>query len=152
MKLEKLLAAAALSLIIYTLALSFFNTATSPPSKNNRLGSGGAIRARMPIVAYSDPQGNYTLSSVEWGILEPGESKNVTCYVKNWDKVPLRLSFMTQNWNPSEASNYINLIWNYGGQLVNTSEIVEIVFTISVSANVPDMADFSFDIVIIGTA
>jgi len=152
MKLEKLLAAAALSLIIYTLALSLFNTATSSSSKNKRLGSGGAIKARMPIAIYSDPQGNHTLSSVDWGILEPSESKNVTCYIKNWDKTQLRLSFMTQNWNPSEASDYMNLSWNYDGHLVDAGEAVEVVFTISVSASVPDITDFSFDIVITGTS
>lgn len=151
MKLEKLVAAATVSLIVYALALSLFNTATSPPTKSKRLGSGGALRAHMPIAVYSDPQGNYTLSSIEWGTLEPAENKNVTCYVKNCDKTPLTLSFMTQNWNPPEASDYINLSWNYDGRAVNASEIVEIIFTISVSANVPDITDFSFDIVVAGT-
>ncbi len=150
MKLEKLIAAATVSLIVYALALSLFNTAISPATKNKKLGSGGTVRARMPIAVYSDPQGNYTLSSVEWGILEPGENKNATCYVKNWDKIPLRLTLVTQNWNPSEASDYINLSWNHNGQLVDSGEIVEVVFTISVSANIPDLTDFNFDIVIVG--
>ncbi len=151
MKLEKLVAAATVSLIVYALALSLFNTAISPPTKSKRLGSGGALRAHLPIAVYSDPRGNYALSSIEWGILEPGENKNVTCYMKNWDKTALRLSFITQNWNPLEASDYINLSWNYDGRAVNASEILEVIFTISVSANVPDITDFSFDIVIVGT-
>jgi len=152
MKLEKLVAAAAVSLIVYTLALSLFNTAASPPAKNKRVSSGGAVRAHLPIAVYSDPQGNQTLLSIEWGVLEPAQSKNVTCYIQNLDKTPLTLSFITQNWNPPEASNYINLSWNYGGQLVNASQIVGITFTISVSTNIPDITDFSFDIVITGSA
>jgi len=148
---EKLVVAAVVSLLTYTLALSFINSAYSPPPKNSKLSSGGGVRARGLLTIYSDAGCINIMVSIDWGLLDPGENKNVTCYVSNKDKSALILSFLTDNWNPLNALQYMTLSWDYGGQSINPGEVIEITFTLAVSENVPDITDFSFDIIIVGT-
>jgi len=149
---EKLVVAAVVSLVAYTLALSLFNSAFSSPNKNDKLSSRGAIKAHTPLMVYSDAGTTSKLSSIDWGLLEPGDNKNLTSYIKNNDKSPLKLSLATENWNPSNALQYITLSWDYNGQSVNPGEVVKVTFTLVVSTNVSGIADFSFDIIIVGTS
>jgi hypothetical protein len=55
------------------------------------------------------------------------------------------------NWNPLNASDYISLSWDYGGQLVNTGELIPVIFTLSISDSVEGITSFSFDITIVGS-
>jgi hypothetical protein len=55
------------------------------------------------------------------------------------------------NWNPSNASDYISLSWDYGGQLVNPGELIPVIFTLSISESVEGITSFSFDITIMGS-
>jgi hypothetical protein len=57
----------------------------------------------------------------------------------------------TTNWNPSTASNYMTLTWNYSGQSINTGAAVQVKLTLSLSANVTGITNFSFDINIVGS-
>jgi len=54
----------------------------------------------------------------------------------------------TTNWDPTNASDYISLTWDYGGQLVNPDEIIPVVLTLAISGNVTGITGFSFDIIL----
>ena len=150
MKKEKVVAVAFVSLVAYTLALGVFNLAVSHVQTESKISSGGAVKA-IGVMAYSDAGCINGLSSIDWGVLEPGESKNVACYIRNEGNSVVTLSLSTENWNPSDASLYITLSWNGDGQSIDPSEVIEVTFTLAVSASVSDITDFSFDIVIVGS-
>jgi len=57
----------------------------------------------------------------------------------------------TSNWNPSNASDYMTLSWDYGGQSINPDEVVQVTFTLSVDASIDGITGFSFDITIVGS-
>jgi len=42
----------------------------------------------------------------------------------------------------------MGLSWNYDGRVLNPTELVEITLTLSVSSDVENIVDFSFDIII----
>lgn len=147
---EKAIAVAVVSLVVYTLALGLLNLAISPVQTESKIGSGGAVKA-IGVTVYSDAGCTSRLTSIDWGILEPGESKNVTCYIRNEGNSAVTLSLSTENWNPSNASLSITLTWNYDGQFIDPSEAIEVTFTLAVSASVSGITDFSFDIVIVGS-
>jgi len=86
---------------------------------------------------------------LDWGILEPGASKNVTFYIRNEGNSIVTLIMYPSNWNPSNASNYISVTWNYRGQRLNAGETVKVVVTLSVAENIAGITDFSFDIVVL---
>jgi hypothetical protein len=87
-------------------------------------------------------------SSINWGTLESGSNKTVTLYFRNEGNSAATLSRATQNWNPSTASNYMTLNWNYAGQTLSVNQVLQIRLTLTVSSTVSGITSFSFDIVI----
>jgi len=73
-------------------------------------------------------------------------------YVKNNGDDGVSLSLLTENWNPSGASNYLQLSWDYNGSTIVSGEVRQITLTLSVSPSASGIDGFSFDIVIIGSA
>jgi hypothetical protein len=74
----------------------------------------------------------------------------VTIYVKNEGKDPVQLSYYTSNWNPPEAANYLNLGWDYNGQMLKARKTSQLTFTLSVTANTTGIETFGFDLTVIG--
>jgi hypothetical protein len=147
---EKVVAIAAVSLVAYTLALGLFNSASSPVQTRDTISSGGAVKA-IGVMVYSDVNAANRLTSIDWGIVEPGEDKNATCYIRNEGNFAVTLSLVTENWSPSNASQYITLSWNYDGHSIGLGEIVEVTINLDVSDSVSGITDFSFDVVIVGS-
>lgn len=143
---EVIVASALLTVVLYTLALSVLASVQTSRTVSNA----GTMKA-IGVGVYWDNECTNPLSSIDWGMLEPGSNKNVTCYIRNDGNSASTLSMYTSNWNPSNASQYITLSWDYGGQAVNPSEVVQVTFTLSVSASIEGITNFSFDIVIVGS-
>lgn len=145
-KTEIAVAAALVGLVVYTVSLSVL--ASLQTSKT--VSTAGAVKA-IGVGVYWDNECNYPLSSIDWGVLEPASTKNVTCYIRNEGNSASTLSMYTSNWNPSNASDYITFSWDYAGQSLNPDEVVQVTFTLTVSSSIAGITSFSFDIVIVGS-
>lgn len=110
----------------------------------------GSIQT-VGVGVYWDQQCTNATSSLNFGLMAPGSSKNFTLYLKNTGNSILTLSMTTKNWNPTQASNYMTLAWNREGQQINPNQVIGFVITLSVAANVQGISSFSFDTVISGT-
>jgi hypothetical protein len=150
--LEKLVVVATALFVAYSLALSLFGSIYLASAKNSKLGNTGSVEAQTPIGVYYDSIETTKLSSIDWGVLKPGQGRNLTSYVKNWGSSPLTLSLSTANWNPSTASQYISLNWNYTGQPIRSSEAIPVAFSLAVSKNASGVTNFSFDIIIVANS
>jgi len=106
----------------------------------------------IEIDVYGDAACTQVISSVGWGEIEAGSSKTRVVYVKNNGDDGVSLSLLTENWNPSGASNYLQLSWDYDGSTIVSGEVRQITLTLSVSSSASGIDGFSFDIVIIGSA
>jgi len=102
------------------------------------------------VGVYWDINCSNIVSSIDWGTLEPGSSKNIIVYIRNEADEPQFLNMSTINWNPSKASEYITLIWNYSGRLIYPGEILQIKLVLSISRYIEGISNFSFDILIAG--
>jgi len=91
------------------------------------------------------------VSSIDWGALNPGSVKNIAVYVRNEEEEPMYLILSTTNWNPPEASEFLNLGWNYTAWRMNPGEALQITLTLSVSRYIEGISRFSFDILIAGS-
>jgi len=149
-KSERIVAIATLALIVYTLALALTGHVMSAIQANRTISNAGAVKA-IGVGVYWNPDGTNMVTSINWGTIEPGSSTNRTCYIKNEGNSVSTLSMNTSNWNPSNASDYISLSWDYGGQLVNPDELIPVIFTLSISDSVEGITSFSFDITIVGS-
>jgi len=115
-----------------------------------RISNTGNLKA-IGVGVYWDSSCTSAVSSIDWGALEPGVTKNFTVYVRNEGNVQVRLSMTTSNWNPASASSYITLSWNRENYVLSSGSVVSAVLTLSVSSSISGITSFTFDIIISGT-
>ena len=145
---ESIVAGAAVALVLYTLALTAFGPLVSSAITNNKtVSSNGSVKGVGVGVYWNQACTNAT-SSISWGILDPGSNVNKTIYIRNEGNTAATLSMTTSNWNPTNASSYMTLSWNYGGQTLSVNQVVQVKLTLSVSSSVTGITNFSFDITI----
>lgn len=145
---ERVVATATLALIVYTSALALAGYVISEIQANSQpISNAGEVKA-IGVGVYWNSDGTNGVTSINWGILEPGSSMNRTCYIQNEGNSASTLSMNTTNWDPTNASDYISLTWDYGGQLVNPDEIIPVVLTLAISDSVTGITGFSFDIIL----
>ena|SRR3990172_12628478 len=114
------------------------------------LTSGGTITA-VNVGLYSDSSTTQNLTSIDWGIIAPGNSTTRTIYVKNSGTIPITLSMTTSNWSPSNATQYLSLAWNREGYVLNTNSSISAAITLNATSAAGNLTNFSFNIVITGT-
>jgi len=149
-KLEVAVAAATLILVVYTLALSILTQVMSSPLQENKgISNAGSLRS-VGVGVYWDASLTDKVSWIDWGMLESGSNKTASVYIRNEGNLVVGLTLQTSNWNPSNTLDYMNLTWDYGGQTVSVGEVVQVTFMLSVSPSVKGIANFSFDILIVG--
>lgn len=124
--------------------------AYSSLSNSLNLRNTGTLKT-INVAAYWDSACTSQVTSVDWGTVEPGSTKNVDIYLKNTGNAPITLSLSVSNWSPSNASNYVSLSWNYSGQQISPGSVVQVTLTLTVSSNVSGISSFSFDMTIVGT-
>jgi hypothetical protein len=146
---EFTLATATLMLVLYTLILSVVAQVVLPLMRDRTISNVGSVKA-IGVGVYWDQNCTSAVSAIDWGILEPGSTKNVTVYIKNEGNTAISLSMTTSNWNPSNATSYLSLNWDYDGQTLAPESIAEVTLVLTVSANITGITNFSFDIVITG--
>jgi hypothetical protein len=127
------------------------NQVMSSMQTNMKISNQGALKA-VGVGVYLDSGLTNKVSSIDWGVLEPGSNVNKTVYIRNEGNAAATLSLTTSNWSPSNASNYLTLTWNYGDQTLNVNEAIQVKFTLSASSSVTGITNFSFDITITASA
>lgn len=78
-------------------------------------------------------------------------ARSAIFYIKNINDEAVILSFITENWDPAYASDYMEISWDYDGTPVEPGNGLEITFTLVDSSNT-GIENYSFDIVFMGSA
>ena len=94
----------------------------------------------------SDP-----ISSVDWGSMKPGSSKNMIIFVRNEGNESVTLSIATSNWNPPEAANFVHLTWNYTGEIVEESGVLSVTLSLHVDVGIKGISAIAFDAILVAT-
>jgi len=137
--------------ILVPLSPSTMSTSFPSPSPNTTptpIENSGSVKS-VGVGVYWDSNCTDRVSSIDWGTVEPGSTRNVTVYVRNEGNVPVSLQLNTSNWSPVNASSFVGLSWEYGGESVGPMDVVEVVLVLSVAYKL-DVSEFSFDILIVG--
>ena len=114
------------------------------------LPGGGTVKA-VGVGVYWDNACSSSVVSVDFGLVDPGSVENVTVFIRNEGNAAATLSLDTVNWSPSNASDFMTFSWDYGGQMIDPQDVVEVTFMLSVSPSIEGVADFGFDIVIVAS-
>lgn len=107
----------------------------------------GRIRT-YGVGIYWDSTCNEAVTSLDWGIAEPGRTQNVTFYLRNEGNAPITIYLDTENWLPQAATNYITLTWDYNGASIHPNQAIQVTLTLSISSSIEGITNFAFDIII----
>lgn len=112
--------------------------------------STGTIKYPPKLVVYVDSECFNETSFIDWGLMLPASTNDVTLYLRNVGNIQITLSVNTSNWNPSETAFFAALSCNYTGQILDPGAVTEVEFTLDISENIgdTDVEDFMFDIII----
>jgi len=124
------------------LAYALLRTVTNIPSV-------GIVKT-VGVEAYWDAACTNRVTEINWGLVEPNSTTNATIFLKNPGNAPITLGLSTENWNPSSASDYIALSWDYAGQTIDPGAVIQVNLVLSVSSNITAITSFRFDIIITG--
>jgi hypothetical protein len=137
-------------LVLTAVAAVIFGTVSSVVQTSKTISNVGSVKG-IGVGIYWDAACTNRTSSINWGLLDPGSNKTATVYVRNEGNTVATLSKATQNWNPSTASSYMTLNWNYAGQTLSVNQVLQTRLTLVVSSSITGITSFAFDIVIIAT-
>jgi len=101
----------------------------------------------LKLKVYEDENCTVLLAEIDWGTLEPPDSKSRAAYVKNYGDVPFNMTLSVQNWDPAEGETYMTISWDYAGQTITVGEVMPVIFTLDVDEGTSE-GSFSFDVVI----
>ena len=146
----KIVLGVSIALVLCALATGIFGTALSLLNNSRTVTNAGSVKG-VGVGIYWDSACTNRTSSINWGLLDPGSNKTVTVYVRNEGNAAATLSKAAQNWNPSAASSYMSLNWNYAGQTLSVNQVLQVKLTLVVSSTVSGVTNFSFDIIITAT-
>jgi hypothetical protein len=104
----------------------------------------------IEIDVYSNQECTDPLSDVEWGEIEAGETSNEDIYVKNNGDTSVSISLITENWSSNTAENNLEVVWDYNGVSIQSSEVRRVTLSLIVDPDCPALSSFGFDLVIIG--
>jgi hypothetical protein len=144
---NKLFAIAALAVAVLASTATF--AALGAVSNTKSLTSQGTIKA-VNVGVYWDNACTNTTTAVNWGTLTPGATSSVTLYVRNEGNVAVKLNMTTQSWNPTNAPSYMTLAWNREALVLNSQTVSAATLTLSVSASISGITNFSFNIILTG--
>ncbi len=122
---------------------------------NLRIPSLGTIKT-LGAEAYWDKNLTNQTKEIKWSTIWPGSSQNISLFIRSTSNAETTLILNATNWNPTNLSDYLNLVWDYNGTTVRPEETIEVTLTLSASSSYEfitylitnDVRQFSFDITI----
>ncbi len=148
MKTNKITKLAIIPIAVTAILLTLTTFAALTASRDVNLN--GTL-ATVNVEVYSDSAYTQSCTAVNVGTLNPGSSVSQIIYIKNTGTIPVTLSMITSNWNPTTASSHLTLSWNRQNHLLDTEQVVQATLTLTAASNVDSLKTFSFTATIIGT-
>lgn len=137
-------------IIIIAALIGLIVTTTGLLSVNQTVSSSGTVTA-IDVGVYSDSACSTELTSINWGIISPGNSVSRTIYLKNTGNALITLFMTKTNWNPVNADGPITLTWNRENATLNVDQVTSAILTLSLSESISGITNFSVEIVFTGT-
>jgi hypothetical protein len=142
--------AATTTLITSAISLWFSNF------HNLTLPSVGTIKT-IGVEAYWDSDCENKTEFIDWDLMQPGSTKNVSLYIRSVSNVETILDLFAANFTPAGISEYITLSWNYNGNVLKPNGLINLTIFLAVSNEysfaqylaVNEVKNFSLDIHIV---
>jgi hypothetical protein len=103
------------------------------------------------VGVFTDAACTNPLTSINWGMLNPGDAPTYTFYVQNNGTVSVTLTMTTSSWNPQAAAGNFTVTWNQQNSILAAGAVAQAVITLSVSSSAVGIASVTFVTTITGT-
>jgi hypothetical protein len=142
---------ALVALLTVAFSLFLFSSILGQIVFRSSFSSHGTVKA-FGVGVYWDNNCSVAVSSIDWGLVEPGLASDVTFYIRNEGNFAVTLFLGAENWTPENASDYLTLDWDYAGQIIGPGETVQVTLSLLASPDIEDVTDFGFDVILSGSA
>jgi hypothetical protein len=139
-------------IILAIIALSLTVTTLAAITITKDVSSTGTITTSPVIGVYTDSACTNALNTITWGSVAAGTNTTQTIYVKNTGTGTITLNLSTNNWTPTNSTNYITITWNKTGSTLAAGQSTAATITLTVSPSITDITTFSNTITIAGTS
>jgi hypothetical protein len=127
----------------------FLSLVTAGIIATQNIASNGTITT-VNVGVFSNEDCDQNCTAISWGTLYPGNSTSRTIYVKNTGTTPITLSMTTDNWQPTDASQYLTVTWTPQDDTLNPGESTSATLTLTADQDTGDITAFNFNIIITG--
>jgi len=110
--------------------------------------SASAIQTAGTIAVYWDPNCTTQVTTINWGNLSLGQTENTKLYIKNQASTPAYLIASDNNWNPTNAQNYIQFAFDIQGEKIEAGEVKNVTFALTASWETTSLSTFTFNVLI----
>jgi len=118
-----------------------------------RLNTSGIVTQGTGIfIVSSDPTGLKEITSINWGQLSPGETKVMDIYLTNKGNAPITFTISASNWSPANGYESIEFTYTISASPLGVGRFRKVPFSIHILPSITGIVDFSFDILVVGTA
>jgi hypothetical protein len=131
----------ALMICMVLTSLSIYSLPTAA-KKNNSINDGS-------IKVYWEDECFNEITSIDWGIVEPGSPKAVVIYIKNTGRKNLNLE-LCSNVDPIDFASNLDLQWNYSGEQIASGSTLTVTLTLMVSGDLNGVTTFNLEILVTG--
>jgi hypothetical protein len=133
-----------LALLLMLLAVLLLQSRNLVPNVSSVEAVGG-------IGVYWDEYCTKPVYSIDWGNLSLGQEKSVTVYVKNEGNETAFLTEVALNWNPLQASQYLDFSWDIQKRKIEAGNTTNVTQTLHASMYTKGISTFSFSIIFYGS-
>jgi len=99
---------------------------------------------------YRDQYCTQRITSIDWGTLNLGQTKQTVVFVRNEGSQKVYLDLKTANWDPADASDSLVFSSERTILVVNARQVDKVTLRLYVSTKTHDIDSFSFDIIFEG--
>jgi len=104
---------------------------------------GNTVESTLALYWLANQTSPVTL--VDWGVISQGQTKNQTIYVHNNLTVSVALNISTFDWNPANATDYLQFWTDYDQTAFAVDEVRPLTLFLNASLSAPPV-EFSFNI------
>ena len=106
---------------------------------------------KVELDIFIDFQCSIKMTTINWGVLEAGETSHIPIFVKNIGETKITLGLFTEIWSSQQASENMHLSFDYDGIIIQPNQIVNGSLTLQIDQNCPELSQYGFDIIIVGS-
>jgi hypothetical protein len=109
-----------------------------------------AVETTENVGVYWDENCSLSVYSIDWGVLSPGEFKDIIVYARNEGTTPFFLTIRLTNPSPGNIFDYLQLSLSCEDKLVEVGEVIQVTQRLFVDPSTKGISTFSFGILFDG--